>query len=142
MTSLHRLWKGFTLLEVLVALAVISIGLGALWKGLVQEMIVAGELPDRIVAGWVAQNRIILRQSTRQWPDTRTYTGSEDMGGRKWYWQEQVAATDEPLLRRVTVRVGAEPGALTLFNLEAYLQRPRPPMNLPRITFDTSSGGE
>jgi len=142
MSREHRIWKGFTLLEVLVALAVISIGLGALWKGLGQEMIVASALPNRIVAGWVAQNRIILRQSTHQWPDTRTYTGSEDMGGRRWYWQEQVAATDEPLLRRVTVRVGSEPGTLTLFNLEAYLQRPRPPVDLPRIIFDTGSGGE
>ena len=44
---------GFTLIEVLVALAVVTIGFGALWKGLSQEIIVSRELPDRIVARWM-----------------------------------------------------------------------------------------
>ena len=64
-----------------------------------------------------------------------------EMGNEKWYWREQVAATDEPLLRRITVTVGREPEALTLFRLEAFLHRPRPPVDAPGIVFTGTSGG-
>ena len=133
---------GFTLLEVLVALAVTAIGLGALWMSMSHEITVTRNLPDRIIAGWVAQNRIVQRQVQDQWPDPRTYSGSEEMGGRKWYWQEQISSTDEPLLRRITVSVGSDPLSLSLFSLEGYLQRPRPPAKLPKITFKTGTGAD
>ena len=126
--------EGFTLIEVLVALAVVTIGLGALWKGLGQEINVTRGLPDRIIAGWVAHNRVVLHQSMGQWPNTRTYTGTEFMGEKTWYWREQVSSTEEPLLRRITVSVGSDPQTLTLFTLEAFLHRPRPPVNVPGIT--------
>lgn len=131
MTGLARIVRGFTLLEVMVALAILALGLGALWTGLSQATVLAEGLPERVAARWVAQNRIILRQARQDWPEPGVSTGSGDMGGRTWYWQEQISYTREPLLRRIVVRVGRQPESLSLTRIEAYLQRPRPPVLLP-----------
>jgi len=116
--------RGFTLLEVLVALAIIAISMGALWKGLSQGIVVSQGLPDRVVARWVAQNRIVLRQAMAEWPDARTYTGTEQMDGRGWLWEEQVTVTEQAQMRRIVVTVGTEDQP-SLFTLEGYLQQPR-----------------
>ena len=123
---------GFTLLEVLVAMAVLVFALAALWKALNQGVAVSAALPDRIVANWVAHNRIVLRQTGAQWPNAQVYRGSEEMAGRTWYWEEAVTTTGEPQLRRITVRVGAAPDALTLATLEGFVkQTPTHAVELP-----------
>ena len=135
--------SGFTLLEVMVALAVFAITAGALWKGMSGGYFLAEGLPDRMLARWVANNLIIELQAGEQWPNTRVYSGSEWMGGRQWYWEQQVSSTDDPMLRRVNIRVGKLPGQLTLANLEGYLRRPRPPVSAPRriVSPSTASVG-
>jgi general secretion pathway protein I len=115
---------GFTLLEVLAALAVVAFGLAALWKGLGQGIAVTQGLPDRVMARWVAENRLVLRQARGEWPETRTYDGQTEMGGRQWFWQEQVTATDAEQLRRVTVTVGTQEDDPSLVSLEGYLRDP------------------
>jgi general secretion pathway protein I len=123
---------GFTLIETLVALAVVAIGMAALWKGLSQGQAVSQALPDRIQARWVAQNHLLTRQLMEEWPDTRTYTGTEVMGGREWYWQEQVSNTDVPEIRRITIQVGHAADAFVIV-VEGYLHRTRPPLPYERI---------
>lgn len=117
---------GFTLVEVLAALAVVAFAVAALWKGLSQGIAVTEGLPERVVARWVAQNRLVLRQARGDWPDTRSFSGSVEMAGREWFWTEQVAATEEERMRRVTVRVGRDEEDPGLVTLEGYLHRPRP----------------
>ena len=58
--------NGFTLLEVLVALAVLVLALAALWNVLRQGIAVADALPDRVLAHRVAHNRVVLHQATHQ----------------------------------------------------------------------------
>ena len=115
---------GFTLLEVLVALAVTALAIAGLWKTLSQGIVVAQGLPERSAARWVAHNRIVLRQAAGEWPAPRAYRGSAEMGGREWHWEEQVSATEEPRLRRLTVKVGRDTEALSLVTLEGFLRHP------------------
>ena len=121
--------RGFTLVEVLAALAVVAFALAALWKGLGQRIAVSQGLPERLMARWVAQNRVVLHQARGDWPDPRTYEGATHMGGREWFWREQVAETKEEALRRITVQVGTSEDAPNLFSLEGYLKRPGQPSN-------------
>jgi len=118
-----RYHHGFTLLEILVALAVMVIAMTALWKGLSQGIAVSQGLPDRVVARWIAQNRITLRQAMGEWPDPRTYTGSEQMGGQTWYWQEKVATTEQTQMRSIEVSVGPEADK-PLTSLQGFLHKP------------------
>ena len=105
-------------------MAVMVIGLAALWKVLGQGVAVTDALPDRVVARWVAHNRVVLRQAAGQWPDTQVYRGRERMAGKTWYWEEEIGTTPEPRLRRITVRVGDSPGALTLVTLDGFIRQP------------------
>lgn len=116
--------EGFTLIEILVALAVMVIAMAALWKGLAQGISVSQGLSDRIVARWVAQNRIVLRQALSEWPDARSYDGTEQMDGRTWYWREQITTTNEPGLRSITVSVGLDDQS-SLISLQGFLQQPK-----------------
>ena len=116
---------GFTLVEVLAALAVVAFALAGLWKGLGQGLTVARELPDRVVARWVAQNRLVLRQARGDWPEPKEYEGTTEMGGQKWFWTEQVAQTEEESLRRVTIRAGRSEDDPGLVTQEGFLRRPR-----------------
>ena len=122
-----RRQDGFTLVEVLAALAVVAFALAALWKGLGQGLSVSQGLPERLVARWVAENRLVLRQARNDWPETRTTEGSTRMAGREWFWEEQVRTTEEARLRRVTIRVGTDPEQRTLITVEGFLKDPSPP---------------
>ena len=118
--------RGFTLVEVLAALAVVAFALAALWKGLSQGIQVSQGLPERMVARWVAENRLVLRQARNDWPEARTYEGSTRMAGRRWFWEEQIITTEEPALRRVTIRVGKDADQRSLITFEGYLKDPLP----------------
>lgn len=115
---------GFTLIEILAALAVMVIAMAALWKGLAQGIAVGQGLSDRVQARWVAQNRIEMRQIMREWPDARTYEGTEEMGGRTWYWSEQITETPQPEMRSIRVSVGLMEKS-SLLSLSGMLHQPR-----------------
>lgn len=118
---------GFTLFEVLIALAIMTFGLAALWKSLSQSVLVSQALPERVIARWVAQDRITRRQAQEEWPPARSFNGMVEMAGRQWYWQETIEMTEEPLLRRITIEVSRDEQARPIFSFEGFVSRPRLP---------------
>jgi len=140
MTRHKNRQHGFTLLEVLVALAVMVIAMTALWKGLAQGINVSQGLSDRVIARWVAQNRIVSRQAMGEWPDARSYSGTAEMAGRTWYWQEQVATTGQAQMRSITVSVGVDEDS-TLISLQGFLQQPQAgPLRVGQADDDRGQG--
>lgn len=103
----QRRGSGFTLLEVLVALAVLAIGLGAVIKVAATSTETITLLRDRTVAGWVAANRINELLLADDWPALGRRSGDTEMVGRRWRWEQRVAATADGGLRRVEVAVSA-----------------------------------
>ncbi|MHB8536222.1 MAG: type II secretion system minor pseudopilin GspI [Sulfuricaulis sp.] len=97
--------RGFTLVEVLVALAVLAIALAALMRAMGQAIDITAALRDHEEALWVAQNRYAEHQMRRDWPSVDTIDGDTEMGGTKWYWREQVSTTPEPKIRRIEITV-------------------------------------
>lgn len=118
--------RGFTLVEVLVALAVVAIAMSAVLYGLGQGIDTSAALRDRTVALWVAQNRLAQHQLARAWPALDTTEGVTEMGGRAWHWREQVSATTEQDFRRVDIEVRAAPGGEALVRLTGFLARQAP----------------
>ena len=109
-----RAARGFTLLEVLVALAVFALAITALVQAGSQRADNLGYLRDRTLAGWIAADRITALRLEPGWPDTGTRTGEIEMAGRTWHWRAEVRETPEEAVRRVDVAVGlAPPGADT-----------------------------
>ncbi len=118
--------RGFTLLEVMVALAVLAISLGALSKGVSNYLGNASYLQDRTLATWVAENHVTELQIMQSWPKVDTTKGSVQMAGREWYWVQRVTAIDgRPEIRQVQVQIFAQPDARRpLATLISLLGRP------------------
>lgn len=124
---MRRWHRGFTLLEVLVALAVLAIALAAIMRAMAQAIDTTATLREHNEALWVAQNRLAEHQMRRDWPAADTIDGETEMGGEKWFWREQVSTTPEPKMRRIeiTVRRLAD-SKETLAKLVGYLLNPTP----------------
>lgn len=55
--------KGFTLIEVMIALVIVAVALSALSQGIGQYVFNQASLKERIIGTWVAQNRLLELQS-------------------------------------------------------------------------------
>lgn len=97
--------RGFTLIEVLVALAIAAIGLAAALSVVSNASRNAVSLRDRTVAGWVAANRVTETRLEPAFPSVDRTTGEVDMASQRWHWEQTVTQTQVPGLRRVDVRV-------------------------------------
>lgn len=81
---------GFTLLEVLVALAVLALALAAGIKAAGSNIDNAAYLRDRTLAHWVAMNKLTEMQVFNKFPATgTTERGSLLWAGSEWYWSVQ-----------------------------------------------------
>lgn len=121
-----RLGAGFTLIEVLVALAILTIALSVVMHSMGQAIDLTANLRDRQVALWVAQNRLVQHQLQRDFPATDTTEGTTEMGGREWRWREQVSATPEAALRRIEIEVRTAGSPALLARLVGFLERANP----------------
>jgi general secretion pathway protein I len=115
---------GFTLVEILVALAVIAIGTAAAVAAVSGNVGNAAYIQDRTLAHWVAMNKVAELQVAPQWPNTGTQRGDSLMASQEWNWEVKVSDTDDPDVRRVDVRVFADKDQKeTLATLVAYVGR-------------------
>lgn len=126
----HRT-AGFTLVEVLVALAVLAITMIALLGKTSQSLRTTSDLRDRTLASWVAMNVIAEQRIGGSWPEKGESDGEMEMGGGDWHWSLEVSETQDPDLRRLTVRVrpeNREQGSLV--TMYGFMGRPLPPTRL------------
>jgi general secretion pathway protein I len=96
---------GFTLLEVLVALGVLALTMGAVIKAVGGYTANQSYLRDRTLAVWVARNVLVEQQLEHSWPGVGEFKGTTDMGMREWRWLVKVTQTEEAELRRLDVEV-------------------------------------
>lgn len=101
---------GFTLIEVLVALAIVSIALMAALRAAGQGTSNVEALRARLLAGWVAENVLAEQRARGDWPSLGIGRGTQRQGGIEFAWREEVIATPNARFRRVDLRVYAAPG--------------------------------
>lgn len=97
--------RGFTLVEVLVAVAVLAIALAAVIGAMARQADNAGYLKQKTLALWVAHNRLAEVQLQSEVPSTGRSDGKAEMGGFEWQWEAVVRATEDPRLRRIDIVV-------------------------------------
>ncbi len=122
-----RLYRnvGFTLIEILVALAVIAIAVAAVMAAISGNVSNAAYIQDRTLAHWVAMNKIAEVQVSMEWPAAGTQHGESLMASREWSWRITVSTTDDPDVRRLDVAVFANQDQKTpLSAIVAYVGRP------------------
>jgi len=127
-STLQKRGSGFTLVEVMVALAVVAVALPALLLTLSQQLDGVRYLDDRARAQWVAANRlaelrlILTAKGTLQ---SGTLSGTEELAGREWYWWSEGVETQLPGFFRYEITVADnEAGRDTsLHTLDGYLAK-------------------
>jgi general secretion pathway protein I len=131
---MKRRHGGFTLLEVLVALAVLALSLGAAIQAVGDYTTNQAYLRDRTFAEWVARNQLASVQLSGQWPAVGQQKGDAEMPapgaeteGREWRWTMQVIQTAEADLRRLDIEVfprDAGDKAEPVARLSGFMERP------------------
>jgi general secretion pathway protein I len=97
--------RGFSLLEVLVALVVIGMALLAVLQSTGSASRTALHLDETGLARWVASNEIVRVRAAPGWPEIGLDSGSTRLGERNWYWRRSISQSPEPDLRRIDVQV-------------------------------------
>ena len=83
----------FTLLEVLVALAILAVALSAAIQTSTINAENARYLRDKTLAHWVAVNVVTEMRVRREWPNIGKKTGTAMMANREWFWVLQISET-------------------------------------------------
>lgn len=112
--------NGFTLIEIMVAVAVLAIAMGALLAGMAQYTSAASRLRERTFAEMVAHNRLTEIQLDGEWPDVGRSDGDVELANMQWRWFVEVKKTQDENLRRVDVRVQARDREENLATLSAF----------------------
>lgn len=97
--------RGFTLIEVLVALAIAAVALTAGMRALAQAADGAGTLKSRTLALWVAQNRLAALQIDPAALGAASAQGEALQANLRFRWTATVGATPNPAFRRVDILV-------------------------------------
>jgi general secretion pathway protein I len=120
--------RGFTLFEVLIALAILAIALTALLRSAGMAADNSEAMRTRMLANWEAQNRLESIKALREWPAIGGSSGEikAGVGQPALRWQRDVSGTPNPNFRRVLIRIQpGEGGTYTLAELTGFVQRPR-----------------
>lgn len=97
--------KGFTLIEVLVAMTIIAVGVSALVGSAASSAWRADYLREREFGRWVASNVLAELQVVPAWPSIGSKNTEVDMGTLTWYVNTRTQAVADADLRRVDVEV-------------------------------------
>ena len=102
---------GFSLIEVLVAMAVVAVALVAVVSSVSSQIKIVERTRERSFAGWVAANVFNERRLREPFPEVGESTGIVSMANQRFAWRMIVQSTEEPDLRRIDVRVARKSDA-------------------------------
>lgn len=105
--------RGFTLLEVLVALAVVALGLSAAFAATGQSARTAEQLRVRTLAQWAAADALTGLRLAGELPRGQSRR-EEEIGGRVWWIEYRVRQSAAETLRDVEVLIGVDRDAPVL----------------------------
>lgn len=116
---------GLTLIEVLIALAIIAIAFTAVIKATSQNVRATAHLRDKTIATWVALQvmnearvgGLVLPQEDDKLKE------KTDMLGREWFWEASQEKTPNKRIEKITVNVfiSEEDEASPIASLESYV---------------------
>ena len=120
----RKLEKGFTLIEVMLSMAVFSIAGIAILGTADTNARNLGYLESKIMASWVASNQLVEITLDDTWPPKNNKKGKVELAGLEWFWQQKVIKTTDKDMRAIVLEVRLDekdPSALT--SLMTYVSK-------------------
>ena len=120
--------RGFTLLEAVVALLIVSLGMMAVFTQLNQYASTAVYIQDKTLASWIATNRLTELSIDSTWPEIGDEEEDEiEFAGRNWRYVVEISSTDVENLRRADVAVSlADDPDRVIHEVSALIEPPPP----------------
>lgn len=97
--------RGFTLLEVMIAMAICALAGIAAMKAVGDHINHLSNIEEQQLASWVAENQLAELTLTTNWPPADNKTGDEEQAGIKFYWRHKITKTENPDLLEARVLV-------------------------------------
>jgi general secretion pathway protein I len=117
--------RGFTLLELLVAMAIFATAGMAIMQASSAHIRSLSQLDELTMAGYIANNQMQLALLDTEWPGKEKSQGELEMANRSWVWQQQLITVPDADLRLVQIRVSlAEAPEQVLYQLQSYKGKP------------------
>lgn len=117
--------RGFTLLELLVAMAIFATAGMAIMQVSSAHVRNLSQLDELTVARYIADNQMQLALLDNEWPGKDKQQGEVEMANRKWLWQQQLIKVPDEDLRQVEISVSlADTPQQLVYELKSYKGRP------------------
>ncbi len=121
----HKQQQGITLIEVMVAVAILAFSLSALVKLGGESANTLHYLEKKSYAEWIALNQINEMNASLQWPDVGRSQGQEKMASKNWFWEKVVSNTGVPELRRLDLKVKEfKDDEEFIFSITSFIRQP------------------
>jgi general secretion pathway protein I len=118
---------GFTLIEAMVALAIVALGMMAVNTQLNRYAMSARYIEQKALASWIASNRLTELSISGQWPDLGRSDDELEFAGQQWLTQLEIAETPVPNLRRADISVALATAPEAIIHRVSTLLEPPPP---------------
>ncbi len=114
----------FTLVEVLVALAIAALALSAVAAAVSQMVDAASSMQERTFAAWIAQNQIAELRLANVLPEVSESSGDIEYAGREWTWVAVISETGVENLLRVDVSISAIDSDAVIRSVSGFIGEP------------------
>lgn len=132
--------RGFTLIEVMVALAIVALALTAMAGSMNTMIDNASTMRERTYASWIAQNKIAELRLSGALPEVGTNSGELEYGGSEWSWRTVISETGVESFMRIDVTVSLVENDYAIRTVTGFVGLP-PGRNVANSIWQPTSGG-
>jgi len=125
--SARRPGTGFTLIEVMVALVIVSLALAGIAASMGQMIDTANTMRDRTFASWIAQNQIAEMRLAGVVPEVGESSDEVEYANTTWVWTADVSETGVENLLKVEVSVSYAGSDDRIRQVTGFIGEPVPP---------------
>jgi len=116
--------RAFTLVEVMVALAIIALSLTAVAAKMGRMIDTSNAMRERTYASWIAQNKITELRLANVLPEVSATSGEVEYANTTWRWRAVISESGIENLFRVDVAISYEDGDDVIRTVTGFIGEP------------------